>query len=192
MGGLMQIAAAQAELRESYVRGGPGAIVSALVWLVAAVTASASGIERGFVALFFGGVLISPVSALIVRKVLRRGPPSPENPGGLTVMETVFPMIGGFLAAWMILPYRPDFVFPLCAIAVGAHYFGFRTAYGDFAYWTVASALCAAGVGAIFVKFPDTAALPYTIAAIEALFGIWLTWRGLSGNDLAGGTRTKV
>ena len=176
----MEIAAAQADLRASYVRGGPGAIVSGVVWLIAAITATVSGVERGFVTLFFGGMLIAPVGMLIVRKIFRRGTPVPGNPGGITVIETVFPMIGGFLAAWLILPYRPDFVFPLCAIAVGAHYYGFRTAYGDNAYWFIASALCVAGIGSIFAKFPDAAALPYAVAAMEVAFGCWLTWRGLS------------
>jgi hypothetical protein len=179
----MEIGAAQADLRASYVRGGPGAIVSGVVWLIAAITASASGVERGFVTLFFGGILIYPISTLIVRRVLRRSAPAPGNPGGLTVIETVFPMIGGFLAAWLILPYRPDFVFPLCAIAVGAHYFGFRSAYGDNAYWFIASALCVAGIGAIFAKFPHAAALPCTVSAMELIFGGWLTWRGMSRDE---------
>jgi hypothetical protein len=183
----MEIAAAQADLRASYVRGGPGAIVSGVVWLIAAITASVSGIERGFVTLFFGGILIAPIGMLIVRTIFRRGAPAPGNPGGLTVIETVFPMIGGFLAAWLILPYQPDFVFPLCAIAVGAHYFGFRSAYGDKAYWFIASALCVAGIGSIFAKFPDAAALPYTVAAMELIFGGWLTWRGWSRDERTSG-----
>jgi len=42
----MEIAAAQADLRASYVRGGPGAIVSGVVWLIAAITASVSGVSE--------------------------------------------------------------------------------------------------------------------------------------------------
>lgn len=112
--------------------------------------------------LFFGGILIPPISTLIVRRVLRRGAPAPGNPGGLTVLETVIPS---------------------CAIAVGAHDFGFRSAYGDNAHWFIASALCAAGIGSIFAKFPDAAALPYTVSAMELAFGCWFTWRGLSRDE---------
>jgi hypothetical protein len=43
------------------------------VWLIAAITASVSGIERGFVTLFFGGILIAPIGMLIVRTIFRRG-----------------------------------------------------------------------------------------------------------------------
>ena len=45
---------AQAELRYSYVRGGPGAFVSGLVWLAAAITADSRGVAAGFTVLFFG------------------------------------------------------------------------------------------------------------------------------------------
>lgn len=172
--------AGQEELRESYVHGGPGAVVSGLLWLAAAVVASRSGIASGFTVLFFGGMLIFPVSAVIVRAVFRRAPPPKHNTGGRTVIETIFPMLGGLLAAWLLIPHRPEFVFPLSAIAVGAHYFGFRTAYGDATYWLLAALMCLVGVAAIFMRIPDHTAVPYLIAAIEVAFGFWLTWRGMS------------
>jgi hypothetical protein len=176
----IDIATAQAELRASYVRGGPGAVVSGIVWLLAAITASVSSVQRGFGVLFFAGMLIFPISALLVRAVFRRNPPSRTNPGGITVMETVVPMIAGLLAAWLIMPHRIEFVFPLCAIAVGTHYFGFQTAYGDKTYWTLGAVMCFAGVAAILSRVPDVAVFPYAIAAIELLFGFWLTGKGLA------------
>jgi hypothetical protein len=98
------------------------------------------------------------------------------------VIETIFPMLGGFLAAWLLMPHRPDLVFPLASIAVGAHYFGFRTAYGDATYWVLGSALCLVGVAAIFIEIPQGTAVPYIVAAIELAFGVWLTWIGRSRN----------
>jgi len=174
-GSIMDIIAAQAELRASYLNGGPGAVVSGIVWLAAAVSATTWGTPTGFVVLFFGGMTIFPLGRLVVRTLFRRDPPSRGNPGGRTVIETVIPMIGGFLAAWILLPFRPDLVFPLAAIAVGAHYFGFRTAYGDAAYWGLATVVCGVGLGAIFVQVPSGVTVPYVIAAIEAIFGLWVT-----------------
>lgn len=170
----MEITAAQAELRHAYLRGGPGAIVSGCVWLSAALVASARGVPTGFVVLFFGGMLIFPISKLIVGLFFKRGTVTPGNPGGLAVIETVFPMIGGLLAAWLLLPYRPDWVFAMAAIAVGAHYFGFRTAYGDWTNWVLGGALCVVGLGSIFLRFPEPPAVPFVIAAVEILFGAWL------------------
>ena len=155
-------------------------MISGLVWLGAAVTATIANVPAGFTVLFFGGMLIFPIATLVVRKVFHRLPPSKENPGGLTVIETVFPMIGGFLAAWLILPHRIDFVFPICAIAVGGHYFGFRTAYGDKTYWLLALVMCVSGLAAIFFKFPPETVFPYVIAGIEIIFGVLFTWNGMS------------
>ena len=167
------------------MNGGPGAVVSGLVWLVAAVSSTRSGIPTGFVVLFSGGMAIFPVGTLVVRTLFRRASPSPDNPGGRTVIETVFPMIGGFLAAWILLPYRPDLVFPLAAIAVGAHYFGFRTAYGDAFSGGLAAVVCGVGVGAIFLGVPSREYVPYVVAAIELLFGLWITVQEASRREVA-------
>lgn len=171
----MDIIAAQSELRNAYLRGGTGAVVSGIVWLLAGFTATANSVATGFAVLFFGGMLIFPVSTLILRTVFRRGKLSPKNPGGITVMETVFPMIGGLFAAWLLLPHRPDFVFPLSAIAVGTHYFGFRTAYGDWTNWILGGIMTVIGVAAIIITLPAPSIVPYVIAGVEIAFGISLT-----------------
>lgn len=101
----MKLATAQAELRNSYVHGGPGAIVSGIIWLVAGVVSFYLGVPVGFAVLFFGGMLIFPISNAIVRLLLKRSPPSQSNPGGRIVFETVFPMIGCLFAAWLLMPH---------------------------------------------------------------------------------------
>ena len=176
----MDITVAQAELRASYMNGGPGAVVSGLVWLAAAVCSTMWGTPTGFAVLFFGGMGIFPLGTLVVRTLFGRESPSPENPGGRTVIETVFPMIGGLLAAWILLPYRPDLVFPVAAIAVGAHYFGFRTAYGGIVYWGLAAVICGVGLGTVFVGVPSGEIVPYLVAAIEVAFGLWVSFNEAS------------
>ena len=175
----MDLTTAQAELRASYVKGGPGAIVSGLVWLAAAITASRHSVAFGFTVLFFGGMAIFPVGTLFVRTLFRRSAPPAPNPGERLVVETVFPMIGGLFAAWLLIPFRPDLVFPLAAIAVGAHYFAFRTAYGDAVYWVLAAVMCLVALATIFANVPSPSALPYVIAVVEIAFGVWLTASGL-------------
>lgn len=177
---------AQAELRWSYVRGGPGTFVSGLVWLAAAWATTARGVGFGFAVLFFGGMAIFPVGATLVRTVFRRPPPSPGNPGPRMVIETVFPMIGGFLAAWLLLPHRPEFVFPIAAIAVGSHYFGFRSAYGDAVYWVLAALMCGVGVAAIFTAVLPMETVPWIIAVIELGFGVGFTRAGLADSAPTG------
>ncbi|MEM7478668.1 MAG: hypothetical protein AAF483_27100 [Planctomycetota bacterium] len=163
----------QQELREAYVRGGPGAIVSGIVWGAAGLMSQSYSIGIGFAVLFFAGMLIFPISKIVLKLIFRRPAESRDNPGGLIVIETVFPMIGGLFAAWLLLPHRAEFVFPLASIAVGAHYFGFRSAYGDWTYWVFGAALFLIGSLSIIVGLPSGKLIPFIVAFVEIGFGIW-------------------
>lgn len=169
----MELDEYQNELRHSYVRGGPGAIVSGFVWLSAGVTTQYSSVAYGFAVLFFAGMFIFPISKLVLKMFFSRTPESETNPGGLIVIETVFPMIGCLFAAWLILPYRPEYVFPVASIAVGAHYFGFRTAYGDWTYWLFGVVLCLIASFAIIFDLPSRESVPFIVASVEIIFGFW-------------------
>ena len=140
----------------------------------AALTAMYSSISDGFFLLFFAGMFIFPVSKLALKLVFQRAPESKSNPGSLICLETVFPMVGGLFAAWLLLPYRPEFVFSASAIAVGTHYFGFRTAYGDWTYWVFGAVLCTIGLSSIALAIPSSSLVPFIVAIVEIVFGTWL------------------
>jgi hypothetical protein len=173
----MDVAKAQADLRRSYVGGGPGAIVSGCVWFAVAAVAARNGISTAFTVLFFGGMLIFPLSTLIARLLFRRAKEASGNPLGLTALESTIAMIGGLIAAWLFLPSAPQFVFPLSAVAVGTHYLVFKTAYGDRTYWVLGAAITFAGLLDVFShgRLPGNTIL--TVGMIEVLFGALLTWR---------------
>ena len=168
------IEGAQHELRRAYLRGGPGTLVSGLVWLAAGAAAHQRGVRAGFLLLYFGGMLIFPISQLVTRGLLRQPTHRPGTIGARIVGETVVPMLGGFLGAWLLLPYRPLLVFPVAAVAVGAHYFGFRSAYGDRTFWLLGSFLCAVGLVPIIGRPASAHAVAYAVSGIEVLFGAWL------------------
>ena len=173
----MDIAAAQADLRRSYIGGGPGAIVSGCVWFAAAAVVARHGIPTAFTVLFFGGMLIFPISTLIARVLFRRTKEAPGNPLGLTALESTIAMIGFLFAAWLFVPTAPQLVFPLSAMAVGTHYLVFKTAYGDRTYWVLGAAITLAGLLDIFShgRLPGNTIL--TVGVIEVLFGAYLIWR---------------
>ena len=98
---------AQADLRRAYVDGGPGVIVSGVVWLIAAWVEARTGTATAFAVLFFGGMAIFPVSLLIDRGILRRARENPANPGGMLVLEATIAMIAGLFAAWLFLRHDP-------------------------------------------------------------------------------------
>jgi hypothetical protein len=169
----MDISTAQSELRNAYVHGGPGTVISGFVWLAAGITETYIGVPTAFLVLFFGGMLIFPATYLILLAFFRRQSESDRNPGRMLVIESVFPMIGGLFAAWLILPHRPDFVFPIAAISVGAHYFSFRTAYGDWMFWVLGSIMCSIGIASIFLGMPAKGWVAFSIAGVELIFGCW-------------------
>ena len=102
---------------------------------------------------------------------------------GPVALESTIAMIGCLLAAWLILPFKPEFVFPIAAVAVGTHYFVFKTAYGDRTYWLLAALITAVGL----VSIVDVATLPggliLAVGIIEIAFGIMLTVRALKADD---------
>ena len=179
----MTITDAQADLRRAYVGGGPGAVISGLLWLAAAWIEANHGVRTAFIALFLGGMLIYPLGLAASRLLFRRASEAKDNPMGPVALESTIAMIGCLLAAWLILPFKPEFVFPIAAVAVGTHYFVFKTAYGDRTYWLLAALITAVGLVAIF----DVATLPgglvLAVGIIEIAFGIMLTVRALNSDD---------
>ena len=168
----MTIADAQADLRQAYVGGGPGAVVSGLLWLVVALVEAKEGTRTAFITLFFGGILIYPLGLAASRMLFHRPSESSDNPMGPIALESTIAMIGCLLAAWLILPSRPDLVFPIAAVAVGTHYFVFKTAYGDRTYWLLAALITALAVTQIYQVAALAGGLILAIGLIEIGFGV--------------------
>lgn len=173
----MELKEAQAEVRQSFVGGGPGVAVSGLIWLAAAIAESERGVAFGFAVLFFGGMLIFPISLLLARLVFRR--PAPKAGNGLTpiALESTVAMIGGFLAAFLLLPYAPDLVLPLAALAVGTHYFAFRTLYGEVTFLLIGAIISVLAINAALGWIAIPVGLLWCVAGVEIVFGLILAAR---------------
>jgi hypothetical protein len=173
----MTIEEAQQDFRRAYVGGGPGVLVSGLVWLVAAFIAHNQGVERGFAVLFIGGMMIHPVSTFACRKLFNRRKETAGNPLAGAALESTVAMIGGLVAAWLFIPLRAEYVFPIAAIAAGTRYLLFKTLYGDRLFWLLGGVMTGVGLLVIF----DLATLPATpafaVAAIELAVAVALLMR---------------
>jgi hypothetical protein len=178
------IAEAQQDNRRAFVGGGPGAFISGVLWFMSAVVLKQRGVGAAFAFLFFGGMLIFPLSQLASRKLFKRPPASKSNQLGRVALESTIAMSGGLFAAWLFLPSKPAYVFPLAAIAIGTHYAAFRTVYGDTLYWALAGLITAVGVFDIlgYVRFPGGPAL--AVGMLEIVFGILLTVRDKGSQPL--------
>lgn len=173
----LTIEQAQSELRTAFVGGGPGMVISGLFWLAAGLVATNHGIGPAFYLLFVTGMLIFPLAALLCRFAFRRSNPDRANPIGRIALESTIAMIAGLVVAWLLLPLRPEWVFPIAAIAVGTHFFAFRTAYGDSTYWLLGTLLTGLGAVELFGITRLGNMLPLAFGAIELTFGLWLTRR---------------
>jgi len=167
------IAEAQQDNRRAFVGGGPGTFISGVLWLTSAVVLRQRGVGSAFAFLFFGGMLIFPLSLLVSRQLFKRPPASKSNQLGRLALESTIAMIGGLFIAWLFLAIKSAYVFPVAAIAIGTHYAAFRTVYGN----TLAGLITAVGVFDIlgYVRFPSGPAL--AVGLLEIVFGILLTVR---------------
>lgn len=175
----MDIVAAQSDLRRAYVGGGPGAVISSLVWACAGLARHFGGTSRAFSLLFFGGMLIFPLSVLLARTLFRREKVARDNGLGGAALESTIAMIGGLFAAWLFLPARPSLVFPLAAIAVGTHYAVFRTVYGDRLFLLLAALVTCVGLAGVYVHALGETRMIFAVAVIELVVGTTLTSRAL-------------
>lgn len=183
----MIVSDAQHDLRRAYVGGGPGVMISGFVWLVATLVHLGQGVSTGFAALFLGGMLIFPCTKLVCRVIFRRENEAAGNPLGMAVLEGTIAMIGGLFAAWLFIPLKPELVFPLAAIAVGTHYFVFKTVYGDRSFWLLAAVITAIGCADIFM-LPMRGSTPLLVSVTELAFGLALTIRAKRSNRTIIGT----
>ena len=91
----MHLRDTQRDMRRAYVNGGVGIFVSGLVWVIAGTVTSYVDLFSGMATLFFGGMLIHPLSLFLARGVYRRGRARAPNPMEmLTLQSTAFLIIG--------------------------------------------------------------------------------------------------
>ena len=140
----MSIAEAQGDVRRVYAGGFYGQLVSAVGWLSAAAVATWVSAGGAVVVLFLGGVLIFPLTWLIIR--LTGGPASLPvgHPMAGLAMQIAFTVPIGLVVVVAMLAGRGELFFPASMVIVGAHYLPFVFLYGMrmFAYLSGACQGC--------------------------------------------------
>ena len=142
----MEIAAAQREMRDVYLNGSVGTLVSGLLWIGSAVLGQWGTERQAIIVLVFGGMFIFPIMRLLLKMMGRRASLSPENPLRALSMQVAFtvplvlPVAGGAAL------YELNWFYPACMIIVGAHYLPFVTMYGLKLFGILGGAILAAGL----------------------------------------------
>ncbi|EPR77501.1 hypothetical protein ADILRU_0200 [Leifsonia rubra CMS 76R] len=100
--------------------------------------------------LFFGGMLIFPLSAVILKLMTGEGALPKGHPSTALAMQSAFTVPLGLLVAIALGAYAPELFFPASLIIVGAHYLTFISLYGMKSFGVIAGALVLLGTIAIF------------------------------------------
>jgi hypothetical protein len=159
----MQITDAQRDVRETFMGGFAGQLVSAIIWAISAAVCTWHSLRLAEGILLLGGIFIFPLTQLLLRSIghayaLPKG--HPMNALGMQVALTLPPTLILVIA---IAAFRPGWFYPAVMIALGAHYIPFIFQYGMWQYGVLSATLISSG-------FLIALYLPIPIS-----FGGWLT-----------------
>jgi hypothetical protein len=159
----VEIIQAQKDVRETYMGGFAGQLVSGAVWAASAAACTWHSLRLGEWVLILGGFFIFSLTQLLLRAMghayaLPRG--HPMNALGIQIAFSLPPTL---LLAIAIAAFYPAWFYPAVMIALGAHYLPFIFMYGMWQYGVLAAALIASGVA--IAEYPHS---PVSL-------GAWLT-----------------
>ncbi|CAO1654104.1 ABC transporter permease [Salinibacterium sp. NYA9b] len=146
----MTITQAQADVRRIYRGGYSGPLVSAILWGVANAVYFLVSPGAAMVTLFFGGMLIFPLSAVVLKLMSGESALPKGHPSIGLAMQSAFTIPLGLLVAIALGAYAPELFFPASLIIVGAHYLTFISLYGMKSFAALAGALVLVGTIALF------------------------------------------
>jgi hypothetical protein len=143
----MNILECQREMRAAFLGGFAGQLVSGVIWLVASTVSLVASPRYGMGTLFFGSMLIFPLTQLVVRLIGRPGKVSPANKLWALGSQVAFTVPLNFLLVGAATLYRENWFFPAAMIVVGTHYLPFITLYGMKLFGVLAGLLILGGAG---------------------------------------------
>lgn len=137
----------QFEMRTAFLGGFAGQLVSGLIWLAAAVVSTLITAQTGMAVLFFGSMLIFPLTQAVLRLMDRAAKVSPDNKLWGLGSQVAFTVPINFLLVGAATLYRENWFFPAALIVVGSHYLPFITLYGMKMFGVLAGLMVLAGAG---------------------------------------------
>ena len=152
---LMDVAQAKRDVRETFLGGFAGQLVSGVLWGISAAACTWHSLKWGEVILLLGGFFIFPVTQLVLRSMghayaLPKG--HPMNALGIQVAFTL-PLTLPIVIGLALL--RPIWFYPAVMIALGAHYLPFVFMYGMWQFAALCAVLVSSGLAiALYLPKP--------------------------------------
>lgn len=150
----MTLHEAQQDMRQAYYDGATGLFASATAWFAAALAAWFSTPQAAISVLFFGGMLIFPVSVVLSKALGRSGSHAKGNPLGPLALAGTAWMLLSIPVAYGASLYRVEWFFPAMLLTIGGRYLTFSTLYGLGVYWACGACLAAAAAALVVGRFP--------------------------------------
>lgn len=147
----MSIVEAQRDVRRVCAGGFYGQLVSGAVWLVAAAVATWFSPSAAVPTLFFGGVLIFPLTTLVIRLSGGAASLPAGHPMAALAMQIAFTVPIGFVVVVAMLGGQSERFFPASMVIVGAHYLPFVFLYGMRLFAVLSGAMVVIGVLLLYV-----------------------------------------
>jgi len=142
----MYVADAQREIRQAYIGGFMGQLVSGLLWLASAAVATWSSPRSAIILLVLGGCFIFPMTRLGLNLIRRPVAITPGNPLNALGMQVAFTLPLSLPVVGAAALYRLDWFYPAFMIVLGAHYLPFVFLYGMRMFAALTAVLVTAGI----------------------------------------------
>jgi hypothetical protein len=176
----MLIQDAQHEMRTVYVGGAIGQLVSGAIWLVSAALGTFVSTNAGLISLFFGGMLIFPLTQLALKLAGRTASAGKDNALNGLAKEIAFIVPLCLPVIYAAARANVNWYYPAFLIVVGAHYLPFMFLYGIRQYAFLAGLMIVGGIGFAWM-LPHTFTLAGWFGGIVLVgFAGWL-WRIAAG-----------
>ena len=142
----MTVEEAQREVRTVFMGGLVGQLVSGVLWLLSAAIGTLVSPGPGIAVLCLGGVLIFPVTQLVLRAMGRPAMPRADNPLNHLAMQIAFTIPLGLPLVGAATLHRLNWFYPASMVVVGAHYLPFVFLYGMRHFAVLCGLMVAGGV----------------------------------------------
>lgn len=168
----MHVADAQRDVRSIFMGGFAGQLVSGAVWFASAALATWSTPRRAILMLMVGGMLMFPLTQLVLRLMRQPASLAPGHPFGPLAMQIAFTVPLNLPLAGAAALYRLDWFYPACMLIVGAHYLPFVFLYGMWLFAALGALMVTSGI-ALWVpeSFPMGAWFSGALLVVFAFVG---------------------
>jgi hypothetical protein len=175
----MDKTAAQADLRRAHINGAPGVLVSGLIWLATGLLWYLSGPREAFIFLFFGGMAIAPLAALLTRFGFKAPAATIGKPLEKIALVTVPIILAGFFIAWRWFGMASAQAIPVVAIAIGLRYLTFKAMFGSGTFLMLGAAFMLIGAASLLVGSNLAGAAALLLGLVELAFfaALYQAWR---------------